>query len=118
MKNVTYTRLIIGVPGKIVRQESSWSNAALFLFLPFSETFNAMLYRCSVLTSSEYPKFPGDFHMKEMGCWIKLLKETNLGVAQGFCNTIFYPRSVWTADTVWRRFFYVFTYNPKRDLEG
>ena len=61
-------RLIIGVPGKIVQQESSRSNAALFLFLLFSETFNAMLYRCSVLTSSEYPKCPEDFHMKEMGC--------------------------------------------------
>ena len=95
-------RLIIGAPGKIVtvlpgtpiinliyvtfyitnEQESSRSNAALFLFLLFSETFNAMLYRCSVLTSSEYPKCPGDFHMKEMGCSIKPLKETDLGMAQ------------------------------------
>ena len=57
--------LIIGVSGKIVQQEGSRSNAALFLFLLFSETFNAMLYRCSVLTSSEYPKCPEAFYMKE-----------------------------------------------------
>ena len=55
------------VPGKIVQQESSRSNAALF-FLLFSEAFNAMLYHCSGLTSSEYPKCPVDFHIKEMGC--------------------------------------------------
>ena len=61
-------RLMIGAPGKIVQQESSRTNAALFLFLLFSETFNARLHRCSVMTSSEYPKCPGDVHMKEMGC--------------------------------------------------
>ena len=42
-----YMRLIIGVPGKIVQQESSRSYGALFLFLLFSETFDAMLYRAT-----------------------------------------------------------------------